>query len=125
MNKNLFKNYELIAFFILSINALLDVEKLRDTIYFEKTREQVQNKNTIEFVREEFEYNIDLDSRYDGEFGHSFNEKMAEISKKFHNNERRRIFIDNNGLCLLIAYSVELVKELFHKLSSPESDLYD
>lgn len=89
---------------------MLDSKELRDLIGFDETRDEVARGYTVGFLKKKLGDHIDL-SDFDGELGVSFNKKMADI----HERLCRKTGVENNGLCLLIAYTTQIVQELLSK----------
>jgi len=100
-------NQSQITFFIFEVNAVLDTG--RYNFSFKEIREQVQNKNIISFLKEKCGNDIDL-SLYSDENKTKIENALSNVAEGLDGRERRKTGIENNGLCLLIAYLVEMIQ---------------
>lgn len=98
-------------YFVQQMNMLLDNQYQRDKIDFYQTREKVQEGKTIEFLKEHFGDDIDF-SLYNKALKTAFNDAMCEISEVYQGEERGKIGVQYNGLCLLLVYGMELIKKI-------------
>ena len=114
MSDELSKRPVHLTYFIFVINGLLDSKELRDLIGFNETRDEVERGNTVRFLQDKFGDHIDLSS-FVGKLGDSFNKRMAELAVGLYDRESRKTGVENNGLCLLIAYATEIVQQLLGK----------
>lgn len=104
------ENHGLATFLVIKMNQLLDNEELRDKLSFDQVRDEVAAGNIIQFLRDIFGDDIDL-SLFNEKNESEFNKAMTEISLNLLDRESRKFGVQNNGLCLLVAYCVELIQE--------------
>lgn len=93
--------------FVYQVNTLMDHKELRDKIEFNQARDQVDAENIIDFLKENFGDNIDF-SLYDKNLKDKFNKEMSDVSDVYLGRERK-IGVRNNGLCLILAYGLEVL----------------
>jgi hypothetical protein len=99
-----------ITYFLFEINAAMDGGRKLD---FKEARDAAASGELTTVLREKLGKDIDL-SIIDGEFETAFNEKMQGIADILWNRERRKTGVENEGMCLLIAYATELIQEVNH-----------
>ena len=85
---------------------LLDSNIHRDSLSFEDAKNATIKGNLIEFLKNKYAGETNL-SLITGDDEILFNEGMSNVAEGLDNRERKETGIENNGLCLLIAYAVE------------------
>jgi hypothetical protein len=95
-----------LTYLIFIINGIIDEGKYKFS--FSEIKEQIKNKNIISFLREKVEY-VDL-STYEGEKKEEIENALYNVKESMDGYERKKLAIENNGLCLLIAYLTELIQ---------------
>ena len=78
---------------------------------FDDAKKAVEGGNIIDFLKHKFS-EIDLSLYVNDERTEAFNYLMKDTCEVLHNNERRKMGIQNNGLCLLIGYATEMVQRV-------------
>lgn len=93
------------TFLALQMNRLLDKA---ETLDLEETHRQIQKNKLFSWLEEIFEGSIDLSLYTDSdrkEIGSFFNGLSSTV------DEERKMYVHNNGLCLLIAYCLEGINQ--------------
>jgi len=96
-----------LTYFIYTINAAIDTGKYQD-ISIEEVEEHIENGDLIPYLRERLKGDVDL-SIYDPELSAKLNEELASILGGYKGQERRKWGISNSGLCLLVAWTTQLI----------------
>lgn len=94
-----------LTFFIFQVNMVLDTGKYDFSLA--EIKEQIKNKNIISFLSEKCVDDIDL-SIIQGEDKIKMENALLNVAENI--NERRKLGVEKNGLCLLIAYLVEMIQ---------------
>ncbi|MDH6370563.1 hypothetical protein M2444_002343 [Paenibacillus sp. PastF-3] len=74
----------------------------------------IENKDVLDWLEKEFPFNtetgldLSLFSRPDRDYVH---DALESIWGGYAGNERRKWGIENNGLCLLISWSTEIIRD--------------
>lgn len=98
---------------ILEINSLIDTKKY-ENIRIDEVHEAIKNKRIIKFLEErtkgdsDFSFFSEEGPYY--EFVEIYNEQMYQIYGGYAGNERRKWGVENMGLCLLIAWTNEIIQ---------------
>ena len=99
---------------ILKINALIDTGEF-DDITINEVREWIETKSILPTLDHRAKEYADFSSyRSEGPytaFVAFYHERMAEIAEAYAGDEKRRWMVENRGLCLLLAWTNELVEQ--------------
>lgn len=105
---------------ITAITALIqDLSDLLDkgkSFSIEEVNSQIENKKVIDWLEREFPFGSDngLDfshfTKSDRDYVHN---ELYSYWVGYAGDERRKWGIENNGLCILLSWSVEVVKDLY------------
>lgn len=98
---------------ILHLNALVDSGKYND-ISIPDIHRAIEGKRVLRFLKERVGQDIDLSihlSNTWGDFEAFYEEKLSDIYGGYAGNERRKWGVQNLGLCLLIAWTNEIVQQ--------------
>lgn len=102
-----------LTFLILQLNALVDSGKHND-ISIEDVHQAIEGKRVLRFLKDRAGKDIDLSvhmSNTWGDFEAFYEEKLSEIYGGYAGNERRKWGVQNLGLCLLIAWTNEIIQQ--------------
>jgi hypothetical protein len=105
-----------ITTFINEISFLLDKGI---TFTVEETNQHIENKDVIDWLEKKFPFGseIGLDfSMFKDPHRHFIHEKLESYWGGYAGDERRKWGIENNGLCILICWSVEIVRDLYGRV---------
>lgn len=99
---------------ILELNQLIDSGKYNHII-IEDVHKAIEQKRIIPFLRETTKGDSDF-SLYGGDGPYSnfveyYHEQMYQIYSGYAGNERRRWGVENLGLCLLLAWTNEIIQQ--------------
>ncbi len=114
VNDTVAKRPSAVTVLLFSLNSLLDSEDQRDILDFDETRREISNGNTVGFLQRKFGDLIDW-SIHSTEIIDDLNKRMANLERIFGVDMRAKAGIENNGLCLLMAYGIEILQDLFFK----------
>lgn len=92
---------------ILNLNALLDARKEASIT---EVRRQIEARAIFEWLEERFGREIDL-SLYDAQARWQISADLLALHRGYDGSERRKWGVENNGLCLLIAWVNEIVQQ--------------
>ncbi|MFW5976735.1 MAG: hypothetical protein ACOCQS_02185 [Bacillota bacterium] len=99
--------------FVMELSFLLDKG---ETVSISQTYEHIEEMDIIEWLEEEYPYDqgkgVDF-TLLKREFRKFFHRKLNMYKSANEGNEKRRWGIENNGLCLLICWSTEIVRDLY------------
>ena len=97
---------------ILELNAVVDSGKHND-ISIDEVHQAIEKKRVLKFLKERVGSDIDLSiqssSTY-GDFEAYYEETLHQIYGGYAGQERRKWGIENLGLCLLIAWTNEMIQ---------------
>lgn len=94
---------------ILGVTALVD-EGTHNNISIDEIHKVISSKSLIKYLSEEFEEKIDL-SFLDEKDINEYEEMISNIYDAHAGNESRKWGIKNNGLCLVIAWTNEVIQQ--------------
>lgn len=98
---------------ILHLNALVDSGKYND-ISIEDVHSAIEGKRVLQFLKERVGNGIDLSVHFSdtwGDFDAFYETKLNDIYGGYAGNERRKWGVENLGLCLLIAWTNEIIQQ--------------
>lgn len=99
---------------ILHLNALLDTGQY-DSITLEEVKTRIRDGSILRFLRERAGSDIDLslhlDTKTYGNFERFYVTYLQGILDVYGGNERRKWGVQNRGLCLLIAWTNEILQQ--------------
>ena len=97
---------------ILQLNKLLDSGKY-DEVSIEEIRKQIDNGTILEFLRNIAQGDIDLSSHLSNSFGDFktfYIQQLQSLYDAYAGCERRKWGIKNKGICLLLAWTNEIIQ---------------
>ena len=99
---------------MLQLNHLIDSGKYNQ-ITIEDAREAIEQKRIIPFLAEATKGDSDfsiygIDGPYTNFVGY-YHEAMYQIHNAYAGNERRKWGVENLGLCLLLAWTNEIIQQ--------------
>jgi hypothetical protein len=97
------------TYLLLEINSALDTGKYND-ISIENIRNQAEQKKLVEYLKNKLGEDVDL-SLLEPEDINELNNNFADISIALYNRERKKLGIENNGLCLIIGYLIVMIQQ--------------
>ena len=99
---------------ILHINSLIDSGKYND-ITIDDIHNAIENKRLLRFIKDKAGSNVDLSLHLDndlwGNFEEYYEEKMNDIYGGYAGNERRKWGVQNLGLCVVLAWTNEIIQQ--------------
>ena len=99
----------------MEINAAIDTGKYSH-IKMSEIKEHLRDRSIFQFLERELKDDIDLSmltspkSPYPG-FLDYYTRQMESMVNAYSGNERRKWGIEKNGLCLLLTWTIEIVKD--------------
>ena len=98
---------------ILSINSLIDSGKYND-ITISDVHTAIENKTLLRFIQKkcgpDIDLSIHLKSNAYGDFESFYEQKINQIYGGYAGDERRKWRIENLGLCLVLAWTNEIIQ---------------
>jgi hypothetical protein len=98
---------------ILGLNSLLDTGKY-DYITVEQAREAIRDGSVLQFLKREAGSDIDLSvylhSGSKHEFERWYAAKLQDLLGGYNGREAKKWGVENRGLCLLIAWTNEIIQ---------------
>ncbi|AZC31517.1 hypothetical protein C4K38_3558 [Pseudomonas chlororaphis subsp. piscium] len=98
---------------ILQINSLIDSGKYND-ITISDVHNAIESQRLLRFIKEKCGTDIDLsiylESRAYGDFEDFYEEKINQIYNGYAGDENRKWGIRNLGLCLVLAWTNEIIQ---------------
>lgn len=103
-----------LTFLIIQLNSLIDSGEYTH-ISIDDVHKAIEQKRIIPYLNEIADGDVDL-SLYDSggsftEFTKNYNEEMYSIYGGYAGNERRKWGVEKQGLCLLLAWTNEIVQQ--------------
>lgn len=99
---------------ILQINKAIDSGKYND-IKISDIHNAIESQRLLRFLKEkcgkDIDLSIHLNSTAYGDFEKFFEEKISQIYNAYAGDERRRWGIQNLGLCLVLAWTNEIIQQ--------------
>jgi hypothetical protein len=99
---------------ILHLNALLDTGRY-DDITLEEVEDHIREGSVLRFLRQRAGKDIDLSLHLDtntyGNFERFYGTYLQNILEAYGGNEGRKWMVRNRGLCLLIAWTNEILQQ--------------
>ena len=103
-----------LTFLILEINHLIDTGKYNH-ISISDIQNEIQERNILRYLKEKAGNDIDLSLFLEGKAYQSFEEFYSERLEQLYNcysgDERKKWGVENLGLCLLLAWTNEIVQQ--------------
>lgn len=96
------------TWFILNINHAIDTGKYQG-ISIDEVEEHIDEGDLLPWLRERLGDDVDLSVPED-EDERELNERLKELLEGYRGQERRKWGVENSGLCLLIAWTNEIVQ---------------
>ena len=97
-----------LTYLILEFNSLIDRD-LHENISMDEVKSRIEQGSLFDWLREQFKGEIDL-SLYDPEKTGEITGKLNDILGGYAGSERRKWGVENNGICLLLAWTNELIQ---------------
>lgn len=99
---------------ILEINSLIDTQKY-NSITINEIEKEIENMNVLEFLNNKASDNADFslvltEDTSSKRFLKKYYEELKDICLVYKGDERRKWGIENLGLCLLLAWTYEIVQ---------------
>jgi hypothetical protein len=99
---------------ILEINSLIDTQKY-NSITINDIKKEIENMNVLEFLKNKAIDNVDFslvlsENTSSKRFLNKYYEELKDICIAYGGNERRKWGVENSGLCLLLAWTNEIVQ---------------
>lgn len=94
------------TYLALEVNAALDTGKY-DGITVDEVLSHIESMDIIPWLRIKLRDDIDL-SLFDSASAAEMHEQLADIKGGYGNQTRRKWGVENRGLCLLVAWSIEV-----------------
>ncbi len=94
-----------LTYLLFIVNSALDSGKDID-IKFEEVRNHAEKQNFVGYLKVKLDRDLNLTAEETAEL----NEKIERLSNAVYDRERRKFGVENNGLCLIIAYLTEIIQ---------------
>lgn len=98
---------------ILHLNALIDSGKYND-ISIHEVHQAIEGKRVLQFLKERAGSDIDLSIHFSNvwpDFEDFYESRLNDLYGGYAGNERRKWGVENLGLCLLIAWTNEIIQQ--------------
>ena len=99
---------------VLEINHLIDTGKYNH-ISISDIQNEIQKRNILRYLKEKAGNDIDLSLFLEGKayqgFEEFYSERLEQLYNCYSGNERRKWGVENLGLCLLLAWTNEIVQQ--------------
>jgi hypothetical protein len=99
---------------VLHINSLIDSGKYSD-ITIEDIHKAIEGKRVLRFLKEragsDVDLSIHLDSKAYGDFESYYETQLENIYGGYAGQERRKLGVENSGLCLVLAWTNEIIQQ--------------
>lgn len=99
---------------ILNINSLIDSGKYSD-ISIDDIHQAIEGRRVLRFLKEragaDIDLSIHLESNAYGDFESYYESQLESIYGGYAGQERRKWGIENSGLCLVLAWTNEIIQQ--------------
>ena len=99
---------------ILQVNSLIDSGKYQN-ISISDVHGAIEGDGVLNFLKErvgsDIDLSIHLSSKAYGDFAGFYEEQMASIYGGYAGQERRKWGVENSGLCLILAWTNEIIQQ--------------
>jgi hypothetical protein len=94
------------------VNALIDTNKYSD-IGLDDVKNAMREKGLLRYLQKKGGQDIDLSLHLDpkSSFEREYEERMQSIREAYGGNESRKWGVENHGLCLVVAWTVEILQQ--------------
>lgn len=99
-----------LAMIVFSLSAMLDTGEYRD-ITIDDVKRHAAAGDLLMFLRERNGGEFAMGIGDDNDFGRWWVKEIADNCRSMDGRERRKYGIKNNGLCLLISYTAEIIQQ--------------
>lgn len=103
-----------LSYFVFEINGMLDTGKY-DHITIADVHQRIANKEVVPWLKDIMRDDIDL-STVDATWANELHAGLHDIYEANRGREAKKWGVENRGLCLLIAWTVEMIQ---HKQWTP------
>jgi len=100
-----------LTLFISELSAAIDTGKYQD-VSIEEVEEHIANGDLFPYLRRRLKGDVDL-SLFKPEIATRINADLLSLLEGYAGQERRKWGISNNGLCLLVSWTAELIRHSF------------
>ncbi|HEI7977782.1 hypothetical protein [Morganella morganii] len=99
---------------VLQINSLIDSGKYND-ITIDDIYSAIENKSLLRFIKEKCLHDIDLSLHIDdnNNFEAEYENALHDIYGGYAGDEKRKWGVNNLGLCLILAWTNEIIQRHF------------
>lgn len=98
---------------VLNVNSLIDSGKYND-ISIEDVHKAIERKRVLRFLQErcgaDIDLSVHLESNAYGNFEAFYEGRISEIHGGYAGQERRKWGVENLGLCLILAWTNEIIQ---------------
>ena len=94
---------------ILQINHLIDTKKYSD-IGVDEISEEIKRGTVLRFLHDRAKGDFDLTTSLDNDFEQYYAGRLQQIYNAYSGDERRKWGVENIGLCLLLAWTNEIIQ---------------
>lgn len=99
---------------ILHVNSLIDSRKY-DDITINEVHNAIEGKRVLRFLKEragkDIDLSIHLDSNLYGDFESYYETQLESIYGGYAGRERRKWGVEKSGLCLILAWTNEIIQQ--------------
>ena len=103
-----------LTFIILQINSLIDSGKYSD-VSISDIHDAIEGSGVLKFLKaragSDIDLSIHLGSNTYGNFEQFFEEQMKSIYAGYAGQESRKWGVENSGLCLVLAWTNEIIQQ--------------
>ncbi|OBY37694.1 hypothetical protein PR729_02460 [Providencia rettgeri] len=104
----------LVTSLIIHLNSLIDSGKYQD-ISIQQVHSAIENKTLLQFIKSKCGNDIDLSVHFYEKFNFEseYENKMYEMYGGYAGNESKKWGVRNQGLCLVLAWTNEILQAHF------------
>lgn len=104
----------ILTMIVSELSHLIDTGKYNDITVME-IHEHIEQKDVITFLKSKAGDDVDFSILLSGDhyrvYLENYNDKMLDLFLAYGGDERRRWGVENSGLCLLVSWTNELIKQ--------------
>jgi hypothetical protein len=104
-------SYGGLSMFLYEVNVLVDRGFKED---IETVNQYMQREEIVEYIANKYGDQVDFSLLLNRQWGKDLNVLLRNMSDANAGNERRKWGIENNGLCLLVSWTAEIIRDWDH-----------
>ena len=103
-----------LSYFILQLNHLIDAD-LHRSVTFEEAKKHIKHGDLFEWLDKRFDGEIDIKHLSQSGAAQKITLELQNLLGGYDGSERRKWRLKNNGICLILGWTNELIQQAYAK----------